>query len=129
LAASAARRIIGLPGNPVSSIVCARLFAVPLVRAMLGLPPSKHPHSASLTEDMPANGNREDYVRSVIAPDAEGHPHVTPFGKQDSSMLATLSRANALVIRPINAPPITAGSAVPALPIDPQMAIWTATSH
>jgi molybdopterin molybdotransferase len=122
-------QILGLPGNPVSSIVCARLFAVPLIRAMLSLDAAERPHHAILTDDMPANGNREDYVRSVFSQSDDGRSRVTPFGKQDSSMLATLARANALIIRPIDAVAIKAGDAVPTLPIDPQLANWTATSH
>ncbi|MEM8878811.1 MAG: molybdopterin-binding protein, partial [Pseudomonadota bacterium] len=116
--------VLGLPGNPVSSLVCARLFLVALIRASLGLANHEIPHDAELTNDLPANDNREDYVRSVVEPAMDGTTTATPFRRQDSSMLATLARANALIIRPIKAPSAATGTIVPYIPIDPQMGNW-----
>lgn len=93
--------VVGLPGNPVSSIVCGHLFVLPLIEALLGMPDPARDRSvpAILGCDMPANDEREDYVRSEVAPTQKGWL-TTPFARQDSSMLGTLARAGALTIRP-----------------------------
>jgi molybdopterin molybdotransferase len=116
--------VLGLPGNPVSSLVCARLFLVALIRACLGLPDREIPQDATLTTGLPPNDNREDYVRSALEPSQDGTNQIRPFGRQDSSMLATLARANALIIRPVQAPPAKAGKMVPFIPVDPQAGTW-----
>lgn len=92
---------LGLPGNPVSSIVCGHLFAMPLVEALLGIadPERDRSEPAILATDLPANDERQDYLRATVET-ASGERRVRPFTKQDSSMLANLSRAEALVIRP-----------------------------
>ncbi len=110
--------VIGLPGNPVSALICARLFLKPLLDALLGLPPEPPPPLARLGAGMAANDGRQDYVRAELARDAEGRLTVKPFPKQDSAMLRTLVDAGCLVIRPPNAPAAPAGTLVPALPID-----------
>lgn len=101
---------VGLPGNPVSSIVCGHLFIVPLIEALLGLPlPDRdrtEPGIAGI--DMPANDEREDYLRSNLAHSDAGWV-VMPFEKQDSSMLGTLAKAMALTIRPPFAKPAKQG--------------------
>jgi len=111
-------RVIGLPGNPVSALVCARLFLKPLLDALLGLPPEPEPRLARLAVAMAANDMRQDYVRAVLTADAEGGLTVRPFPRQDSSMLRTLVEATGLIIRPPRAPAAPAGSLVPVLPID-----------
>jgi molybdopterin molybdotransferase len=111
-------RVMGLPGNPVSALICARLFLKPLLDALLGLPPEPPPPLARLDTPMPANDSRQDYVRAALNRDAEGRISARPFPKQDSSMLRTLVEAGGLIIRPPNAPAAPAGSLVPALPID-----------
>ena len=88
--------MLGLPGNPVSSMVCGHLFLLPALRKMLGLGAQAAPRaSLKLSEDLPANGPREHYMRAV----ADG-VWVTAFERQDSSLLSILSRANALIVRP-----------------------------
>lgn len=101
---------LGLPGNPVSSIVCGHLFAMPLVEALLGIadPGRDRSEPAILAVDLPANDERQDYLRATVEL-VEGERHVRPFAKQDSSMLANLSRAEALVIRRAFAEPAKAG--------------------
>ncbi|MFC5418299.1 gephyrin-like molybdotransferase Glp [Bosea eneae] len=101
---------LGLPGNPVSSIVCGHLFAMPLVEALLGVvdPERDRSEPAILAVDLPANDERQDYLRATIETTA-GERRVRPFAKQDSSMLANLSRAEALVVRPAFAEPAKAG--------------------
>lgn len=101
---------LGLPGNPVSSIVCGHLFAMPLVEALLGIadPERDRSEPATLAVDLPANDERQDYLRATTEI-IEGERRVRPFAKQDSSMLANLSRAEALVIRPVFAQAAKAG--------------------
>jgi molybdopterin molybdotransferase len=105
-----AMRVLGLPGNPVSSYVCATLFLVPLIRALSGrrdaVPPTRE---ARLGRDLPQNDQREDYLRATLATDAAGVLIAHPLERQDSSMLANLARAQALVIRPPHAPAARAG--------------------
>lgn len=103
---------LGLPGNPVSSIVCGHLFVSPLIEALLGMPEPERDRSepATLETDMAANDEREDYVRSELTRSADGWL-VTPFSKQDSSMLSLLARADALTIRPVLAEPAKRGDA------------------
>ncbi|MDJ1156861.1 molybdopterin molybdotransferase MoeA [Chelatococcus sp. SYSU_G07232] len=105
--------ILGLPGNPVSSIVCSVLFVAPAVRALCGDPEAGRDPSeeAVLGVDLAANDQRQDYLRARLDEQPAGPPRVTPFGRQDSSMLATLAEAQALLIRPPYAPAATAGSA------------------
>lgn len=101
---------VGLPGNPVSSIVCGHLFVVPLIEALLGMPAPERDRSEPgiLGRDMPANDEREDYLRSDLALTAAGW-EATPFDRQDSSMLGLLARAEALAIRPAFAEPAKKG--------------------
>ena len=98
--------LIGLPGNPVSSIVCGILFVVPAVRAFLGDPgagadPSER---ATLGGDLKANDARQDYMRAGLARTTDGDLIATAQSRQDSSMLATLAASEALIIRAPHAP-------------------------
>lgn len=106
--------VLGLPGNPVSSIVCTKLFLEPLIAALLGQPdPGADPSEAAiLGADMPENDLRQDYVRSRLATDPSGLPRVMPFGKQDSSMLRLLTESDALLIRAPFAPAAKEGESV-----------------
>jgi molybdopterin molybdotransferase len=102
--------ILGLPGNPVSSYVCAFLFLVPLIRRMSGRTDQTIPiESAVLGCDLPANDEREDYLRARLRQHATGIV-ATPFTVQDSSMMVPLAKADCLVIREPYAPPAGAGS-------------------
>lgn len=112
-----AQRVLGLPGNPVSSYVCALLFLVPLIRALVGLAPGPFPVSASLGTDLRANDAREDYLRATIR--AEGRRLIaTPLPVQDSSMQAALAAADGLVMRPASAPAAREGDAVRMIVFD-----------
>ena len=103
--------VVGLPGNPVSAFVCARLFLLPMLKAMAGDPaPQDQLETARTTVDLPANGVRRQYLRAVVADGA-----VTPAGRQDSSLLSVLAGANALLMRPEQAPAAPAGTSVPVL--------------
>ena len=101
-------RVLGLPGNPVSSLVCSHLFLVPLVARLAGRAHRQGLLAARLATAMPANDGRQDYVRAVAARDGDALI-ASPFGTQDSSMLRTLAEANCLIVRPPNAPPAAAG--------------------
>jgi molybdopterin molybdotransferase len=100
--------MLGLPGNPVSALVCAVVFLLPAVAVMAGLPAAPTPSEAALAgADLAANDQREDYLRCTL--DGEV---ATPFSRQDSSMLKTLARADALLIRAPHAAALPAGSPV-----------------
>jgi molybdopterin molybdotransferase len=104
-------RVIGVPGNPVSSYVCTLLFVVPLIRALSGRKSIHHiRESAVLGRDIAANDRREDYLRARLEKRADGTFVATPVNHQDSSLLANLSAAQALVIRAPHAPAARAGS-------------------
>ena len=111
-----AMRVIGLPGNPVSSYVCAFLFMVPLIRALSGHSEIHHQReSAVLGRDVGANDIREDYMRARLERREDGALVATPVNHQDSSLLANLARAQALLVRPPFAPKAAAGSACEVL--------------
>jgi molybdopterin molybdotransferase len=103
--------LLGLPGNPVSSIVCGLLFVMPAIRRLLGDPEAGADPSeaALLTTPLPANDRRQDYLRATLAPSASGLPMATPHPRQDSSMLSVLARSDALIVRPPHAPAAEAG--------------------
>jgi molybdopterin molybdotransferase len=104
-------RVIGLPGNPVSSYVCAFLFLVPLIRKLCGRLTIHHAtESALLGRDIAANDQREDYLRARLTTRNDGALIVTPVDHQDSSLLGNLAAAQALLIRPPFAPAAKAGS-------------------
>lgn len=104
-------RVIGLPGNPVSSYVCAFLFLVPLIRALSGHDDVNHVRqSALLGRDLAANDQREDYLRARLEARDDGQLIAVPVSHQDSSLLGNLSAARALVIRPPFAPAAPQGS-------------------
>jgi molybdopterin molybdotransferase len=106
-----AMRVIGLPGNPVSSYVCGFLFLVPLIRALSGRAAIHHVReTAVLGRDVAANDQREDYLRARLEERADGALIATPVNHQDSSLLANLAAARALVIRPPFAPTAMAGA-------------------
>jgi molybdopterin molybdotransferase len=103
-------QVLGVPGNPVSSYVCAFLFLVPLIRTLAGRKDIAHlPENAWLGSDLPANDERADYLRATLQPGPNG-PLVTPLPAQDSSLMAPLARADCLLIREPHAPAAPAGS-------------------
>jgi len=104
--------MLGLPGNPVSSYVCAHLFLLPMLRAMTGQKGEPLSLQARLAASVPANGPRTHYMRAFVGPDG-----ITPFAEQDSALLMRLTEANALLIRPDGDPARDAGDIVRYLPI------------
>ncbi len=112
------QRVLGLPGNPVSALVCARLFLKPLLDALLGLPECHDSAMARLGAGMPANDGRQDYVRATLALGEEGSRTATPFGKQDSSMQRTFRCSQCLIVRAPNAAAASTGDMVRILLLD-----------
>ncbi len=109
-----AAHILGLPGNPVASIVCALVFLAPLLRALQGDPEAGKDETerAIAGADLPANKGRRDYMRAQLATDAEGRLIATPLPMQDSSLLTELAQSQALLIREPGEPPAPAGAPV-----------------
>lgn len=107
--------VVGLPGNPVSAFVCARLFLVPLLRRMAGNRVAHDRPLAARTQlALPANGPRRDFMRAALARTTTGW-EVTAAQAQDSSLTSILADADALLIRPEGAPAAEAGDLVPVL--------------
>ncbi len=108
---------LGLPGNPVSAMVCGHLFLIPLIRKMLGqhdvLPTEI---LATLGTDISPNGPRAHYMRSRLIDGPDGRV-ITPATRQDSALLTVLAEANALLIRPVRDPARRAGEQIKAIPL------------
>ena len=112
-AAKERARVLGLPGNPVSTMVCSLLFLKPAMERMLGQAgelPATRP--ARLAVDAKANDQREDFVRATLKRDADGGLVVTPHPVQDSSMLSVLAASDAYLVRPAHDPARKAGDTV-----------------
>ncbi len=105
--------LLGLPGNPVSAMVCGTIFLGPVILAMLGLPARPAPRLAGpLAAPLPANGPREHYLRATRTPDG-----LRASGKQDSALLSVLSQADCLIVQPPNDPGRPAGAMVEYIPL------------
>ena len=111
--------MLGLPGNPVSALVCAVLFLGPALARLGGLPATAPPVSqAVLGAAVAANDGRADHLRAELTEDAAGQLVATPFSVQDSAMLRRLARADGLVLRAPHAPALPAGAAVGVIRLD-----------
>jgi molybdopterin molybdotransferase len=108
---------IGLPGNPVSAMVCAVLFIQPAIAAMLGMTYEPPIARARLTSPLRANGRRQDYIRARVTR-REGVLSAEPFALQDSSMQKVFAQADGLIIRRVDAPAAQAGDTVDVLLLD-----------
>ena len=102
-------RILGLPGNPASSLVCAFLFLEPLVAALGGRPAPNRHQTAFLSKDLPENDQRQDYLRATLFRHEDGSLIATPFSAQDSSLMRVFAQADCLIIRPPFAPAAKTG--------------------
>ncbi len=104
--------MLGLPGNPVSAVVCAHLFLLPMLRALQSRPDvAPQPRRAQLATAVEANGPRTHYMRAHLS-QTDGLPRITAFAAQDSALLRILSDANALLIRPLGDGPRAADDVV-----------------
>jgi molybdopterin molybdotransferase len=111
------RRVLGLPGNPASALVCAELFLRPLLAAMQGGEPGPVLASARLKSPMPANSGREHWARARLT-SAEGSLWAEPMGDQDSSLVKVFAESGALIRRAIGVPAAAAGDPVDLLVLD-----------
>jgi molybdopterin molybdotransferase len=111
--------VLGLPGNPVSAMVCAALFLVPALALMQGLPGGPPPTVAAiLGAPLKENDRRADHLRATVTTDGQGRVVVTPFPVQDSAMLRRLALADALILRAPHAPALEAGAEVTVIRLD-----------
>lgn len=111
--------VLGLPGNPVSTFVCATIFLRPAMATLEGMREPVLPlDSARLGADLAANDGREDYLRARLERGPEGELVATAMTQQDSSMLSFLAAAGCLIRRAANAGPIKAGSPVQIIRFD-----------
>jgi molybdopterin molybdotransferase len=109
--------MLGLPGNPVSTLVCSLLFLKPAVDKLSGLPEAAEaPATARLGVAVKQNDRRQDYLRARLARAADGVIEAVPFEVQDSSVMRSLAASDCLVVRPPHAPALSAGGEVPIIP-------------
>jgi len=109
---------IGLPGNPVSALVCAFLYLVPALKALTNQSDCSHIQLKARVESiLSENGPRQDYIRAVFSQTPDGLK-VTPLSIQDSSMLSSLAQSNCLLVREPHAPAAEIGEQVAILPFD-----------
>lgn len=111
--------MLGLPGNPVSAMVCAILFLLPALARLAGLN-GKGPatEEALLGSAVEANDGRADHLRAKLSRDGQGRLVATAFPRQDSSLLRLLAEADALIIRPPHGPALPRDSVVPVIRLD-----------
>lgn len=112
-------RVLGLPGNPASALVCAHLFLRPLMSAMVGAGEEAPRFRAALKGTIGANGPRESYLRARIEAEAAGRLVVSPFRNQDSSLLTPLAEGNCLIRRRAEAPAAADGELVDCFLLSP----------
>ena len=110
--------VLGLPGNPVSALVCARIFLKPFIGKMLGVESQDVPVMARVAEALPANDERQDYLRAMLRYEEDGARVVQIFPKQDSSMQRNLRDADCLIVRPPRAPHAAKNALVPVILLD-----------
>jgi len=111
--------VMGLPGNPVSTLVCALVYLQPLMAAMLRLDARAEPTMhVRLAARLPENDRRQDYLRATLLREPDGGLRVTAFDRQDSSMMVPLSRADCLIVRAPFAPAAAAGDTVEVIPLN-----------
>lgn len=108
-------QVLGLPGNPVSSMVCGIIFLEPLLCKLAGLPAPRRQEEVIVTENLKENDKRRDHLRATLTRGDDGALLATPFSKQDSSMMHVLAQAGCLIIRAPFAPPLEAGEKAQAL--------------
>ena len=113
------QRVIGLPGNPVSALICARVFIVPLIERLGGRSDTAgRVINAIAATDLEENGPRTHFMRATLEIDAGGNRRVRPVRSQDSSLLSPLALADCLIVRDIAAPAARAGDTVGILLLD-----------
>jgi molybdopterin molybdotransferase len=112
-------QVLGLPGNPVASLVTGMLFLEPLLRILARLPERRREVEAIAGRPLAANDQRQDYLRARLRRNPEGQLVAEPFDKQDSSMMKIFAQSDGLIIRPPHAPALAQGEPCPVLLIRP----------
>ena len=112
-------QVLGLPGNPVSSMVCALLFLEPLILKMARKAEKRREAVAVTTSDIASNDKRQDYMRASLKRTEDGKLYATAFDKQDSSMMKIFARSDCLIIRAPHAPALSAGEETAILLLRP----------
>ncbi|MDC9813260.1 molybdopterin molybdotransferase MoeA [Rhizobium binxianense] len=115
--------VLGLPGNPVSSLVCSLLFLEPLIRRLASLPPVQRETVVEAAVALRANDHRQDYIRAKLSKSTTGNWLAEPFGKQDSSMMKVFAEADCLIVRPPQAPELPAGAPCPVMLLRPDLLV------
>jgi len=111
--------VLGLPGNPVSALVCSILFLLPALNRLQGLPAAPPPTILAIAgAPLKANDHRADHLRSTVTADSLGRVVATPFPVQDSAMLRRLAHADALILRAPNAPALPQGAEISVIPLE-----------
>ncbi|HCL65752.1 MAG TPA: molybdopterin molybdenumtransferase MoeA [Rhizobium sp.] len=108
-------RVLGLPGNPISSMVCGLLFLEPLLRKLNRRPPLSREIMARTATVLAPNDKRQDYLRARLMRDGDGNLFAESYGRQDSSMMKIFARSDCLIIRPPHAPELAVGAHTPVL--------------
>ena len=112
--------LLGLPGNPVSSMVSALVFLRGALKALLGQSTAAEvlPPTAKLGHALPTGDFRQVYLRATLGHDAAGDLTATPFMQQDAAMLTTLAASDCLIVRQPHAPAAAVGDRVEILPLE-----------
>lgn len=110
-----AMQVLGLPGNPVASLLCSLLFLEPLVRSIARRAPLQRGATARTATPLKANDQRQDYLRARFSTDENGMLVAEAYAKQDSSMMKILAHSDGLIVRPPHAPAATAGAECPVI--------------
>ncbi|MEB2843490.1 molybdopterin molybdenumtransferase MoeA [Rhizobiales bacterium RZME27] len=112
-------QVLGLPGNPVASLVCSLLFLEPTLRKLAHLPERKREAEALTSRTLAGNDLRQDFLRAKLSRNDDGKLVADAYGKQDSSMMKILAQSDCLVIRPPHAPELPEGSPCPVILLRP----------
>ena len=112
-------RVLGLPGNPVSSMVCGLLFLEPLLRRLTRQPPLSRERMAVTATTLEPNDRRQNYLRARLTRDGDGRLVAESYGKQDSSMMKIFANSDCLIIRPADSGELSAGRPCPILLLRP----------
>jgi molybdopterin molybdotransferase len=114
-----AMQVLGLPGNPVASLVCGLLFLEPLIAKLAHRATESRARDAFAAVPLGPNDHRQDFLRATLQRDHDGRLMATPFAKQDSSMMKIFADSDCLIVRPPHAPELPAGASCPILLLRP----------
>lgn len=111
--------VLGLPGNPVSSMVCGLLFVEPLVCKLGHRSPRTRETTVKTATALRANDRRQDHLRARLTRDEDGHLIAEAYDKQDSSMMKIFANSDCLIVRPPHSPDLAPGSPCSVLLLRP----------